>query len=83
MVAHPVSNRQMMAVGRVAEQWTAMYLTPANADSLPSGNAIGQGDICMYSLGRKTRRSTGKGDMSSISLAFVRSNVPTNGKDMP
>ena len=42
-----------MAVGRVAEQWTAMYLTPANADSLPSGNAIGQGDICMASLGRK------------------------------
>ena len=47
MVAHPVSNRQMMAVGRVAEQWTAMNLTPANADSLPSGNAMGQGDICM------------------------------------
>jgi len=37
----------MMAVGLVAEQWTAMNLTPANTDSLPSGNAMGQGDICM------------------------------------
>ena len=32
---------------------------------------------------KKTRRSTGKVDMSSISLEFVRSNVPTNGKNMP
>ena len=82
MVAHPVSNRQMMAVGRVAEQWAAMNLTPANADSLPSGNAMGQGDICMMAS-KKNPAVYREGDMSSISLVFVRSNVPTNGKNMP
>ena len=66
---HPVSNRQMMAVGLYGGTVDAMNLTPAMQTACRAA-AMGQGDICMMAS-KKNPEVYREGDVEILDLVLL------------